>query len=93
MLVLSVTFVSLLLVVVKDGKDVVLAVEEVGLGVQLDLDAAVLRKEDVVANLDQGLDGLALLVAEAGADGDDGGLRRRERGVMCTMEEREIRRC
>jgi hypothetical protein len=55
----------------EHGEEIVLAHDQVLLAVDLDLGAAVLREQHLVARLDVEGDQLALLVALAGADGDD----------------------
>src|SRR3954471_8877255 len=55
----------------NDAEDIVLAHDQVGLTVHLDLSAAVLGDKDLVALLDGELDLLAVIVQLAGAEGDD----------------------
>src|SRR5215213_6784501 len=54
----------------EDAEDVVLAHDQVGGVLELDLGAAVLGDEHFVALLDDEVDGLAIFIALAGAEGD-----------------------
>src|ERR1044071_5738858 len=60
----------------NDAEDVVLAHDQVGLAVHLDLGAAVFGDEDLVTLLHGELDLLAVVVHLAGAESDDAALLR-----------------
>src|SRR5436190_18004273 len=60
----------------NDAEDIVLAHDQVGLAVHLDLGAAVFGDKDFVALLYGELDLLAVVVQFAGAESDDGALLR-----------------
>src|SRR4051812_1750380 len=60
----------------NDAEDIILAHDQVGLAVHLDLSAAVFGDEDLVALLHGELDLLAVIVRLAGAESDDVALLR-----------------
>ena len=68
----SAAFLDFLLVALHDlGENVGLAQDQVLLGAELDLGAAVLGEDDLVTLLDVHLDVLAVFVPRAGADRED----------------------